>query len=154
MLRCLFFATLLFEHPVVNPHSVSPSPNLDPQTVVRLLLSALQHNNEPRPNAGVEFTLQFSDERFHSKIGGFSGLTNALSASLRPLLDHQEALVEPTQRGSNQTELLVVLVGPNGQARGFVFELTRSIRGVWKTSSIRPFHSNTKLSFDPPKTNI
>ena len=48
----------------------TPHPDIPPEEVVPLVMNALQHNDDPSPNAGLEINFNFSSDRCRATRGG------------------------------------------------------------------------------------
>ena len=61
--------------PGAQPVGPDPSPDLSPEDVVRIQVEALQRNDEPSPDAGIEAAFRFaspSNRRATGPLGRFS----------------------------------------------------------------------------------
>jgi hypothetical protein len=119
----------------------APSPDLTPETVVRLQVEALQRNDEPRPDAGIETAFRFASpgnrratgplERFAAMVKGpvYSYMLGFESA------EYGEMRVEGDLAAQR-----VTLVQPDGHRVRFIFGLSKQpdgdCVGCWMTDSV------------------
>ncbi len=101
--------------PVTSEHSTpqvatTPHPDLTPDRVVALVLTALQRNDAPHPDAGVETLYAFASARLRAQVGDLKTFKRVLHNSLyAPLLEHTRARAEPLERRGRAARQTVVV---------------------------------------------
>ena len=55
---------------IIESELPTPHPDIQPDEVVSICLNALQDNNNPSPNAGLEVNFNFSSDRCRAALGG------------------------------------------------------------------------------------
>jgi hypothetical protein len=67
--------------------AVGPSPSLAPADVVRIVMTALQHNDSPLPNAGIFTAYAFASPANHAATGPYGHFLGLVrTAEYEPLL--------------------------------------------------------------------
>mgnify|MGYP005839442079 CR=1 FL=1 len=120
-----------------------PSPDLDPEDVVRIQVEALGRNDEPELGHGIEITWNFAspaNRRVTGPLERFRGLFEA--PVYRPMLDHLGADYSEPRVLDDRAWIGVVLSDAEGRPRGYLFELSRrdsaDCSGCWMTDSVLP----------------
>jgi len=119
----------------------SPNPNLSPADVVRIQLSALQHNDEPTPNAGIEIAFQFAAPTNRAITGPIDRFIKLVKNPLyAPMLNFVSAEVEEGECGEEEATLRVTVQAQLGEWVRYVFSLERQIEypysGCWMTAGV------------------
>jgi hypothetical protein len=69
--------------------SIQPSPNLSPVEVVRIQVEALEKNDVPHPNRGIEIAFRFASPENKRATGPLERFIQMVSSpAYRPLLNH------------------------------------------------------------------
>jgi len=69
-----------------------PSPDYGPGDVVRLVVRALQHNDDPEPQAGIMTTFKFSSPMNQQAVGPLPHFIQVVhSETYAPFINHQAA---------------------------------------------------------------
>ena len=122
-----------------------PSPDLSPEEVVRVQLGALQHNDEPFENAGVETAFLFAspaNKRVTGPLGRFALLFD--TPAYRPMIDHASAEYGAFEVRGNAAQGSVILSTPGGERVGYMFTLSKQtgeFGGAWMTDGVRRFEA-------------
>ena len=124
----------------VTPRPDLPRPDLGPEGVVALLLTALQHNDSPRADAGVETLYRFAAAKLRGQVGDLATLERVLHNELyAPLLGHARSRAEPLERRGRAARQTVV-VEKNGAATPYLFSLVEEPQAaappVWLVSGL------------------
>ena len=147
-------AALLPLAPVANEanemqESIQPSPHLSPVEVVKIQLEALEKNDIPHPNRGIEITFRFASPENKRATGPLERFTQMVnSPAYRPLLNHRTAEYGPIEVTENLAVQPVTLISQNGEKVGYVFSLSKqtggSYDGCWMTNGVSRFEPQEK----------
>lgn len=108
------------------PEAARPHPDLAPDDVVALVLAALQRNDLPHPDAGVETLYRFASARLRAQVGDLNTFKRALHNELyAPLLGHAHSSVEPVERRGRVARQGVVVEDERGVATPYLFSLAQ-----------------------------
>ena len=102
----------------------APPADLAPEGVVALVLAALQRNDLPHPDAGIETLYAFSAARLRAQVGDLPTFKRVLHNELyAPLLEHTQARAEPLERRGRAARQTVVVEAKDGAAAPYLFSL-------------------------------
>ena len=103
-----------------------PRPDLSPAEVVRLQLAALQYNDAPYENAGIETAFRFASPANQRAVGTIDKFALIfLNPLYRPLVNHLDAQLGDMQMTDEQARQAVMLTMPDGKRAAYVFTLIR-----------------------------
>ena len=119
----------------------SPTPGLSPGDVVRIQLSALQHNDDPTPNAGIETAFQFAAPANRAITGPIDRFIQLVKNPLyAPMLNFISAVVEAGEQGDNEATLRVTIQAQQGEWVRYLFSLERQqeypYSDCWMTAGV------------------
>lgn len=146
LLRRLLLAALLLPALCVASGSdrgadlVEPSPQLTPAQAVRAQLRALEHNDEPTPNAGIARVWRFSSPGNRAQTGPLARFTLMVHKGYAELLNHRRATLATLAMDGDQAFQGVDIVDHDGAPHRFVFVLSRQTagpcQGCWLTDAV------------------
>lgn len=118
-----------------------PSPDLSPEEVVRVQVEALQHNNEPHPDAGIEAAFRFASPANRRATGPIERFTAMVKGpAYGAMLGFERAEYGEMRVESDQAAQRVTLVQPDGRRVSYVFGLSKQsggeYDGCWMTDSV------------------
>ncbi|MEP0546721.1 MAG: DUF4864 domain-containing protein [Rhodothermales bacterium] len=120
-----------------------PSPDLTPEEVVRLQVEALQHNDEPRPDAGIETAFRFaspSNRRATGPLARFAAMVKG--PVYGDMLGFESAEYGEMRVEGDLAAQRVTLVQSDGRRVRFVFGLSKQTAGrcagCWMTDTVVP----------------
>ena len=115
-----------------------PDPTLAPQDVVRAVLAALRHNDEPRKDAGIATTFGFASAENRKVTGPLDHFTEIVKhPSYRPMLGHKSANQGPVRLVGNQAFQHVKLIGADDKVVEFDFILSKDAASkCWLTDGV------------------
>jgi len=136
------FASLLLAA-AAQAGPTEPDSSLDPERVVQIQLDALQHNDEPRPDAGIERTWAFAHPNNKRMTGPLERFTEMIKGpAYRALLDHRTHIIEPLARTPDTAVFMVMVIPRNGAIVAYRWRLERvregSFEGAWMTVAVSP----------------
>ncbi len=103
-----------------------PDPALSPSEVVGIVLRALQHNDDPHPNAGIETTFAFTSPANREETGPLERFALLVkNPAYRTMLDfrsvHRDAINVVGMRARQR----VVIIGRSGERATYMFLLSK-----------------------------
>jgi hypothetical protein len=128
-----------------EPHYDLPEPRPDfgPDDVVRIVLDALQDNDNPGPDCGIRTTFNFASPSNRSVTGPLSRFAEMVKNSLYGILiGWTDAKIDPATISGNHARVMVRVSGAEGVTRTFVWELSKQdkppYRDCWMTDTVLP----------------
>ena len=120
------------------PH---PTPSLSPTQVVTIVLNALQHNDDPRPDAGIATTFEFASPANREETGPLQRFASMIkNPAYRAMLDFRSATRARLEIDGNHARQRVIIVGRDGSQVTYVFLLSKQAEGpfanCWMTDGV------------------
>lgn len=120
-----------------------PAPELGPEDVVRAQVRALQTNDIPRTDAGIERVWRFAAPDNRAVTGPLERFVDMIhSPAYAPMLGHAEASFGEVQIDGDLAMQTVWLSTADGALVGYVFVLERlaldTCDGCWMTVGVAP----------------
>lgn len=120
-----------------------PDPALSPERVVEIQLDALQNNDDPRPDAGIERTWAFAhpdNKRITGPLKRFAAMIK--SPGYRALVNHRKHVIRKVARTGDMAWFLVTVVPESGAVTAYQWKLEK-VRdgadvGAWMTVAVSP----------------
>ncbi|MEL6339580.1 MAG: DUF4864 domain-containing protein [Myxococcota bacterium] len=120
---------------------LQPTPDLSPRAVVQTQLSALEHNDSPKPNTGIAVAFRFAspaNQRATGPLTKFIGIVRGEAYS--PMINHRRAEVgQPMVKGREAT-VPVLVDSADGKLVAYLFRLRRQesepYRNCWMTDGV------------------
>jgi hypothetical protein len=149
MSRKIAFA-LIFSPIVAGFAQVSelnPEPKLSPEEVVQYQVRALQHNDDPHPDAGIERTFRFASPSNKSQTGPLEHFISIVkSAAYLPMVNNLASSVVGSQVVGDHAKVVIRITPEKGPDLSYLFVLTRQHNGeldnCWMTDSVLPIEQN------------
>ena len=122
----------------VPPH---PPPSLSPGQVVEIVLAALQHNDDPQPDAGIATTFEFASPANRLETGPLQRFASMIkNPAYRVMLGFRSATKGRLELDGNHAQQRVVIVGRDGSQVTYVFLLSKQSDGpyanCWMTDGV------------------
>ncbi|MEM1125802.1 MAG: DUF4864 domain-containing protein [Bacteroidota bacterium] len=142
MFMLSLLAVILFAAaPSPSDADPQPSPSLSPEQVIRLQVEALQRNDQPRPDAGIEVAFRFASPANKQATGPLGRFTQMVKGpAYRAMLGFERAEYGPIRVQGDRAAQRVTLVQPDGQRVSYVFGLSKqtsgTYEGCWMTDSV------------------
>lgn len=117
----------------------APDPALPPERVVEIQLDALQHNDEPHEDAGIERTWAFAhpaNKRMTGPLDRFAAMIK--SPAYRMLVDHREHTIKRVAVTEQSALFAVMVVSASGEAVFYQWQLQKARSGAWMTVAVSP----------------
>lgn len=121
-----------------TPH---PAPSLTPTEVVTIVLNALKHNDDPRPDAGIETTFEFASPANREATGPLARFALVIkNPAYRAMLGFKSATRARLELDGTHARQRVVIIGPDGTRVTYVFLLSKQPDGpyanCWMTDGV------------------
>ena len=140
MPRLLLAALALLLAVPAAAQTAGPDASLTPEQVVRIQVEALQHNDDPAPDAGIAVTFRFASPGNRAATGPFTRFAEMIRVGYPDLLGFTEARYGPIQVVGGQAVQAVTFVQPGGREATYLFGLSRQNRGAcagcWMTDAV------------------
>ena len=113
---------------------LKPTPEINPEEVVKIQLSSLMNNNEPYVNAGIEQTWEFAHPSNRAFTGPIQRFTQMMYApSYAVMLDHKKHDILEVKIDNDIAYFFIELTSSDGKMFGFKWTLEKvEEEGVFK----------------------
>jgi len=121
---------------------LKPTPEINPQEVVKIQLSSLMNNNEPYLNAGIEQTWEFAHPSNRAFTGPIQRFTQMMYApSYAVMLDHKKHDIIEVKLDKNIAYFFIELTSTDGKIFGFKWTLEKvkeegGFKDCWMTTAV------------------
>ncbi|MEM8556868.1 MAG: DUF4864 domain-containing protein [Bacteroidota bacterium] len=141
LVAALLAVFLLAAAPDSSDEEPQPSPDLTPEEVIRLQVEALQQNDTPYPDAGIEAAFRFASPANKQATGPLRRFAEMVKGPVYgAMLGFERAEYGPIQVQGDRAVQRVTLVQPDGRRVSYVFGLTRQTEGAydgcWMTDAV------------------
>ena len=138
-----FVSLVLLAAPAVGQKAPKPSPELAAERVVEIQLAALQHNDEPEPDAGIRIAWRFAHPANRKMTGPLERFREMLkSPAYAPLLNHRQHAIEAIRRDDAAALFRVTVVAQDGPVLVYRWTVEKvsegSLAGAWMTTAVSP----------------
>ena len=121
----------------------APHPSLSPLDVVKIVMNALQKNDDPSKNRGIAVTYNFTSPANKNVTGPIDRFVNMVTGPVYgKMVDHLGAVYEKIKLKGNSASIDVIIKVASGRFVGFRFLLTKQrdneFEGTWMTDSVVP----------------
>ena len=121
---------------------LKPTPEINPEEVVKIQLSSLMNNNEPYLNAGIEQTWEFAHPSNRAFTGPIQRFTQMMYApSYAVMLDHKKHDIIEVKLDKNIAYFFIELTSIDGKKFGFKWTLEKvkeegGFKDCWMTTAV------------------
>ena len=121
---------------------LKPTPEINPEEVVKIQLSSLMNNNEPYLNAGIEQTWEFAHPSNRAFTGPIQRFTQMMYApSYAVMLDHKKHDIFKVKLEDNIAYFFIELTSVDGKMFGFKWTLEKVkeegvFKNCWMTTAV------------------
>ena len=127
--------------PLSDATRPKPSPTLAPESVVSIQLDALQHNDTPSPDFGIQTVFTFASPANRVATGPFDRFASLVKAPVyRPMLNFVRAERAPVHVDGDRARQRVTVVTAGGSRVTYIFLLSRQqggeFDGCWMTDGV------------------
>ena len=121
-----------------------PRPAYPPEKVVRIQIEALENNDRPHPDAGIEITFRFASPANRKVTGPLARFIEMVrNPAYRPMLNHRGARYGKLKQEGDNASQTVILKSRDGGRVGYLFQLSRQteapFKDCWMTDSVMRF---------------
>jgi hypothetical protein len=122
---------------------LSPRPELTPQQVVQYQITALQRNDDPQTDAGIERAFRFASPSNKTTTGPLEKFAQIVkSAAYAPLLNNIASSIVGLDVEDAKARVAVKVFAASGRRLTYVFVLSRQSAGefadCWMTDAVLP----------------
>ena len=126
----------------INAEMIKPDPTINAKDVISIQLKALQINNSPFEDAGIEQTWEFAhpnNRKFTGPLNNFIRMIKNPSYSM--MIDHLEHNIIPVEEQENSSYYFVELTDVNGKKYGFEWTVEKvsengEFKDCWMTVGV------------------
>ena len=121
---------------------LKPTPEINPEEVVKIQLSSLMNNNEPYLNAGIEQTWEFAHPSNRAFTGPIQRFTQMMYApAYAVMLDHKKHEIIEVKLDKNIAYFFIELTSIDGKMFGFKWTLEKvkeegGFKDCWLTTAV------------------
>jgi hypothetical protein len=120
-----------------------PRPELSPEEVVQYQVAALQQNDDPKSDAGIERAFRFASPSNREATGPLEHFVQIVkSPAYSPLLNNRSSAIVGSEEKDNQARIAVKIVAVDGRQLTYVFILSKQNEGefhdCWMTDGVAP----------------
>ena len=121
---------------------LKPTPEINPEEVVKIQLSSLMNNNEPYLNAGIEQTWEFAHPSNRAFTGPIQRFTQMMYApSYAVMLDHKKHDIIEVKLDKYIAYFFIELTSIDGKMFGFKWTLEKvkeegGFKNCWMTTAV------------------
>ena len=126
----------------LNADMIKPDPSISAKEVISIQLKALQINNSPFEDAGIEQTWEFAHPNNRKYTGPLNNFIRMLkNPSYSMMLDHLEHNIIPVEEEETVSYYFVELTDINGKKYGFEWTVEKVIengkyKDCWMTIGV------------------
>ena len=126
----------------INAEMIKPDPTISAKEVISIQLKALQINNSPFEDAGIEQTWEFAhpnNRKFTGPLNNFIRMIKNPSYSM--MIDHLEHNIIPVEEKETTSYYFVELTDVNGKKYGFEWTVEKvsensQFKDCWMTVGV------------------
>ena len=126
----------------INAEMIKPDPNISAKDVISIQLKALQINNSPYEDAGIEQTWEFAhpnNRKFTGPLNNFIRMIKNPSYSM--MIDHMDHKIIPVEEKETTSYYFVELTDVNGKKYGFEWTVEKvsengEFKDCWMTVGV------------------
>jgi hypothetical protein len=120
-----------------------PRPELSPEQVVEYQIAALQKNDEPQSDAGIERAFRFASPSNREMTGPLAHFAQIVkSPPYSPMLNNRSSAIVGSQVQDDQAKIAVKVIAADGRQVTYVFALSKQTEGefnnCWMTDAVAP----------------
>lgn len=129
--------------PLAYTEELQPSADYSPQQVVEIILDALQNNNQPVEDAGIELIFRFAAPSNRASTGPIERFKSMVkSPSYRDLINHSVYEMGQIKIVQDHALIPIVITTQDGHTAAYMFRLGKQTQqpydGAWMTEAVYP----------------
>jgi uncharacterized protein DUF4864 len=130
---------------------LTPRPEMSPEQVVRFQVTALQHNDDPQTDAGIERAFRFASPSNKTATGPLEKFAQIVkSPAYAPMLNNVSSSIIGSVVEGDKAKVAVKVFGAIGRQVAYVFVLSKQSEGefsnCWMTDSVVPLRGDEDSS--------
>ena len=126
----------------INAEMIKPDPKISAKDVISIQLKALQINNSPFEDAGIEQTWEFAHPNNRKSTGPLNNFIRMIkNPSYSMMIDHLEHNIIPVEEKETSSYYFVELTDVNGKKYGFEWTVEKvsengEFKDCWMTVGV------------------
>ncbi len=142
MHKIILFSLFILLSKSVYGEMIKPDPSIGPKEVILIQLKALQKNNSPFDDAGIEQTWEFAHPNNRMYTGPLDNFIRMIkNPSYSMMIDHLEHNIIPVQEQEKSSYYFVELTDSNGKKYGFEWTVEKveqngEFKDCWMTVGV------------------
>jgi Domain of unknown function (DUF4864) len=130
---------------------LNPEPKFSPEEVVQYQVRALQHNDDPHPDAGIERTFRFASPSNKRQTGPLEHFVSIVkSVAYLPMVNNLASSVVGSQIEGDHAKVVIRITPEKGPELSYLFVLTKqhddALDNCWMTDSVLPIQQDESPS--------
>ena len=122
---------------------ITPGPEMSPEQVVQFQLNALQRNDDPQADAGIERAFRFASPSNKTAIGPLEKFARIVKRNpYAPMLNNVSSSIVGSDLKGDRARVAVKILTATGRQVTYVFVLSRQNEGefnnCWMTDAVLP----------------
>ena len=122
---------------------LTPNPEISPEQVVQFQVNALQHNDDPQADSGIERAFRFASPSNKTAIGPLEKFARIVkSDAYSPMLNNVSSSIVGSETKGDRARVAVKISAATGRQVTYVFILSRQTEGefsnCWMTDAVLP----------------
>ncbi len=122
---------------------ITPGPEMSPEQVVQFQLNALQRNDDPQADAGIERAFRFASPSNKTAIGPLEKFARIVKSNpYAPMLNNVSSSIVGSDLKGDRARVAVKILAATGRQVTYVFVLSRQNEGefnnCWMTDAVLP----------------
>jgi hypothetical protein len=122
---------------------LTPRPEMTPEQVVQFQVTALQRNDDPQPDAGIERAYRFASPSNKTATGPLEKFAQILKGPVySPMLNNVSSSIVGSDMKGDKAKVAVKIFASTGRPVTYVFVLTKQSEGefsnCWMTDGVLP----------------
>jgi hypothetical protein len=132
-----------FDAALAQLSDLTPRPELSPEQVVQYQVAALQHNDDPKLDAGIERAFRFASPSNKQVTGPLENFVQIVkSPAYSPMLNNISSSIVGSEVNDDQAKIAMKVVAADGRQVTYVFVLSKQNEGefnnCWMTDAVAP----------------
>ncbi len=142
MQKILFISFFILLSSKLYAEMIKPNPSFSPKDVILIQLKALQTNNIPFEDAGIEQTWEFAHPNNRIYTGPLNNFTQMIkNPSYSMMIDHIEHKIIPVEEQETSSYYFVELIDSKGMKYGFEWTVEKvyeqgKFKDCWMTVGV------------------
>jgi hypothetical protein len=134
---------------------LTPRPELTPEQVVQYQVTVLQHNDDPKSDAGIERAFRFASPSNQQVTGPLENFVRIVKGPVySPLLNSASSSIVAAEEKDDQARIAVKIIAADGSQVTYLFVLSKQSEGefknCWMTDAVAPL----KAGEDAPDQGV